>query len=338
MYQIIKSSLRSFFPQLNHISVEKALHKGSWNKDLHYKITVDSKAYSIRFIGENRSENGVFGEITNEVLVEQVKYTRFLTDNGLPFMKNISTIEGKPYTFVKYNNEIYRVVLFKWIEGVHQTQCSKEITESLAGLIKDIHKKSRNFHSTLLPKVSHLDGYAKFLSMLREYYQANAANNDNLFSEYIETAKMNINNASTNKLDYIVQSDFNPLNILWSKTDKEDKAIVGIVDFESVGYTDQIEALAWLIKWYSRTEGIKSKHFSPELAKSFLNIYDSESSLTSIDIGRLSSLIWLSGCLNWNFVKKALDNIKNNNLTELQDHLLQYKERGEELNLLLRNL
>ncbi|MEK1830292.1 phosphotransferase [Priestia megaterium] len=72
-----------------------------------------------------------------------------------------------------------------------------------------------------------------------------------------------------------MQSDLNPLNILWDETD----SITGIIDFEHIGYTDRIEGIAWLIKWYSRTQGIGNNEVSPRLAQSLLKGYGMRSFL-----------------------------------------------------------
>lgn len=86
--------------------------------------------------------------------------------------------------------------------------------------------------------------------------------------------------------------------------------VIGIVDFESITYTDRVEGLAWLIKWYLRPYGIGSHEMSPDLAKAVLRGYDAEEILTQNDLSRLPSLLWLSGCLNWNFIDKTIGLLK----------------------------
>ncbi|MBL1705432.1 aminoglycoside phosphotransferase family protein, partial [Klebsiella pneumoniae] len=89
---------------------------------------------------------------------------------------------------------------------------------------------------------------------------------------------------------FIVQTDLNPLNVLWDSSEQ----VKGIVDFESIGYVDRIEGLAFLLKWYSRTEGIHSHEVSSSVAIAFLEGYKAHNVVTSNDYKRISSLIWLS--------------------------------------------
>ncbi|PEW84522.1 hypothetical protein CN445_20370, partial [Bacillus cereus] len=107
----------------------------------------------------------------------------------------------------------------------------------------------------------------------------------------------------------------------------------GIIDFESIAYVDRIEGLAFLIKWYSRTEGIQSHKVCSKVARAFLEGYKASNILTSNDYKRLSSLLWLSGSLNWNFVKKMLSVLED--ARRLEEHLKVYKIRGERLSSLL---
>ena len=68
--------------------------------------------------------------------------------------------------------------------------------------------------------------------------------------EYINLATYHIECAYTSNLQFIVQTDLNPLNVLWDSS----QCVKGIVDFESIGYVDRIEGLAFLIKWYFREQ------------------------------------------------------------------------------------
>ncbi|MEH6939350.1 hypothetical protein V7056_16120 [Bacillus sp. JJ664] len=111
----------------------------------------------------------------------------------------------------------------------------------------------------------------------------------------------------------------------------KDKKVIGIVDFESIGYGDRIEGLAWLIKWYSRTKGIYSSEMSSIVANAFLKGYQSNDYLSKNDFERLSSLIWLSGCINWNFVRHTIKIIESNEDETLKKHINTYKKRGEKL-------
>ncbi len=145
----------------------------------------------------------------------------------------------------------------------------------------------------------------------------------------MDLAKYHIECAHTTDLRFIVQTDLNPLNVIWNSN----QCVKGIVDFESIGYVDRIEGLAFLIKWYSRTKGIESHEVYSSVAKTFLEGYRAHNILTSNDYKRLSSLLWLSGALNWNFVKKTLSMLDD--VGRLEEHLKVYRVRGERLSSLI---
>lgn len=211
-----------------------------------------------------------------------------------------------------------------WIEGEHLTHCTESIAESFGKKARKIHDISSTFQSSIFQKKSHLDGYAQFIDMLES--KASACKE---VREYIDLATYHIECAYTSELEFIVQTDLNPLNVLWDSS----QCVKGIVDFESIGYVDRIEGLAFLIKWYSRTEGIQSHEVCSSVASSFLEGYKAHNILTPNDYKRLSSLLWLSGSLNWNFVKKTLSIISDER--ELEEHLEVYRVRGERLSSLL---
>lgn len=329
MEQLIKKALIPYFIGNKSLVIEKELHIGSWNSDLHYKIVVDGIPYSARFIKYNRSPNTVFGEITNEVLYEQTKFCQFLVNNSVPFMRLFTISEDEPFTTVKWKNEIYRFILFEWIEGQHITHCNEYIAEEFGKVARRFHDISSIYKSSIFQKKSHLVGYSQFINNLRNKVKTLNLSLESsiMIEEYLEITEHHIGKANTKRFDFILQSDLNPLNIIWN----ENKKVIGIVDFESIGYSDRVEGLAWLIKWYSRTNGINSHEMSSKVTKSFLKGYNSDDFLNKKDYHRLSSLIWLSGCINWNFVKKTTEILETNNSVALKKHIDTYKQRGEKL-------
>lgn len=329
MPTIVKKVIRSFFPEYTFLSVEKDLHEGSWNKDLHYKINVDQQCYSIRFISHNRSGHQAFGEISDEVLNEQIRFTNFLVHQGIPFMKHVPSFQGRLFVSTEWNDCLYRVVLFRWFEGQHITKCTERFTGLVGDLIKKIHRVSKTFESEILPKKSHLTGYVQFLSTVKEKVDTAELSDviKKLVNSYVIKSETHIATAKTDTLEFIVQSDLNPLNLLWD----DQSRLRGIVDIESIAYTDRMEGLAWLLKWYSRSDGIESNHFSPTLAKTFLAAYRSYQVFSSVEIHRLQSLLWLSGCINWNFVKRTLELLDIGEEEALKHHLNYYEQRGEKL-------
>lgn len=329
MYQLIKRALEPYSLGNESLFIEKELHIGSWNSDLHYKITADGKPFSARFIKNNRSPNKVFGEISNDTLFEQTKFCRFLVNNQVPFMQLLPVSEDLPFTIIEWENEIYRFILFEWIEGQHITHCDEYIAEEFGKMARKFHDISSLYKSSVFQKRSQLVGYSQFVDNLRSKVEESYISLDKLkmVYEYLEITEYHIENARTKHFDFIIQSDLNPLNIIWDKN----KKIKGIVDFESIGYSDRTEGLAWLIKWYSRTNGIASTEMSPIVANAFLNGYKINDFLCNNDIDRLSSLLWLSGCINWNFVRNTIKILETNNEEILKKHFDAYKERGEKL-------
>ncbi|WP_141499501.1 phosphotransferase [Bacillus toyonensis] len=324
MKHIIRNVLMNYFEEIHSLAVEEELHKDSWNTDLHYKIMVNGKRYSARFMNSKRTINPAFGALSNEQLIEEIRYTYYLREQGIPFMQMNKNKAGEPFTLVAWNDEQYRFVLSDWIEGEHITHCTENIAEAFGTEARKIHDSSNAFQSSIFQKKSHLDGYTQFIHMLES-----KASTCGELREYIDLATYHIERAYASELEFIVQTDLNPLNVLWDSSQQAKR----IVDFESISYVDRIEGLSFLIKWYSRTKGIQSHEVSPSVASAFLEGYKAHNILTLNDYKRLSSLLWLSGSLNWNFVKKTLSVISDER--ELEEHLEVYRVRGERLSSLL---
>ncbi|AXR17697.1 MULTISPECIES: phosphotransferase [Bacillus] len=324
MKRIIRNVVINYFKEIHSLIVEEELHKNSWHTDLHYKIIVNGNRYSARFINSDRTINSAFGMLSNEQLKEQVRFTYYLREHGIPFMQIKENQAGGSFTFVTWNDEQYRFVLSTWIEGEHVTHCTETMAEIFGKEARNIHDISSTFQSSTFQKKSHLDGYGEFIKLLE-----NKGGTCKELRGYIELAKCHIECAHTNSLEFIVQTDLNPLNVLWGLSQK----VKGIVDFESISYVDRVEGLAFLVKWYSRTEGIHSHEVCSSVASSFLEGYKANNILTSNDYKRLSSLLWLSGSLNWNFVKKTLNVLED--AGQLEEHFEVYRVRGERLSSLL---
>ncbi|MEG7843843.1 phosphotransferase enzyme family protein [Bacillus mobilis] len=324
MKQILKDILINYFKEIHSLLVEAELHKNSWHTDLHYKIMVNGNRYSARFINSDRIINPAFGTLSNEQLKEQVRFTYYLREHGIPFMQIKENRAGESFTCVTWNEEQYRFVLSTWMEGKHITYCTEAIAEVFGKEARKIHDISSTFQSSTFQKKSHLDGYGEFIKLLE-----NKGGTCKELRGYIDLAKYHIECAHTNGLEFIVQTDLNPLNVIWNSN----QCVKGIVDFESIGYVDRMEGLAFLIKWYARKEGIESHVVCSKVARAFLKGYGANNILTLNDYKRLSSLLWLSGSLNWNFVKKTTSLLGEEN--ELVEHLRVYKIRGENLSVLV---
>lgn len=327
MYKLLKEAIFPYSLGRESLIIETKLK--SWSNDLHFKILADGRAYSARFLKDDRSPNNVFGEMSADILYEQTEFCRYLIDQQIPFMKVVSDTEGNPFTEIKVDDKNYYFILFEWIEGKHILH-GNEYTSRVFGLTaREFHDVSSNFASTVFTKKSHLVGYEKFIGKLRGKIRTSNISTKNLtlVDQYLRIAEEHIELARTEKMDFIIQSDLNPLNVIWN----ENRNVTGIVDFESIGYNDRIEGLAWLTKWYSRTDGIHSSEMSPVLAEAFLQGYGAADFLEEKSFSRLASLVWLSGCMNWNFVKDTASILETANSELLISHIDFYKQRGENL-------
>jgi Ser/Thr protein kinase RdoA (MazF antagonist) len=332
MIDILKLAIEPFGLKSATLTIEQELQPNNWHGDLHYKINVNGKFYSARLLSNKRYEQSAFVEITDDVLKEQIRFCKFLNESGIPFMNHCSTANDELFTIVRKGDQEWRFVLFEWIKGEHITHCSAIVVEKFGVMARRIHDISAEFESIIFERKSHLIGYQQFFQLIKTEFEKSKLNpaTRDLIQQYLHSASHHLEKAKTDPLNYIIQSDLNPLNILWN--DKEE--IIGVIDFESITYTDRIEGLAWLIKWYSRIGGTKSNEMSPTLASAFLRGYGEEI-LSIDDFVRLPSLLWLSGCLNWNFTAKMIELLKGQEEGFIFELLSQYLKRGEALTELM---
>jgi Ser/Thr protein kinase RdoA (MazF antagonist) len=244
-------------------------------------------------------------------------------------MKHRQTTAGELFQRVKVGEEDWRFVLFDWLEGEHLTHGSVTVAERFGRMARKINDLSSGYRSEIFPKESHVQGSEQFLIMIRNQWELTslAPDSNYLLQHYVTLIQYHIDQARSDLLEFVIQSDLNPLNVLWNKNEE----ICGIVDFESITYTDRVEGLAWLIKWYSRTGGVGSHEMSPVLAETVLRGYGADNLLTRKELQRLPSLLWLSGCLNWNFTARTIELLKNGDDLQLQEQLRKYLKRGEKL-------
>ncbi|MCQ6563754.1 phosphotransferase enzyme family protein [Paenibacillus mendelii] len=312
------------------LQIEDRLH-GMYHSDYHYKIRVEEKCYSARFIGKRRYEHDVFFELTDQVLAEQLDFIDHLNRHGIPFMR-LQPASTSKFVTVSWKNVDYRFLLFEWIEGRHITHCTESVSFKFGEMARKFHEVALHYRCSL-PKQSQFVGTKQLLALLECACSAASLTTENwdLLQNYIHLANKHINRAYAGELEFTMQSDMNPLNILWD----EDENIVGIIDFEHIGYCDRVEGLAWLIKWYSRTKGLKSHEVSPALTESLLLGYRAQDFLRQEDRQRLSSLLWLTGCLNWGFVDKTKKILESKDHSQLHEHLAKFRDRGLNLSALI---
>ncbi|WP_088069081.1 phosphotransferase [Gottfriedia luciferensis] len=332
MEKLIRDILNQYPMTIKSFEIEKELNTQSWHNDKHFKILVNHNAYSARLIGQKRSMNDFFGELTDEIIEEQIIFTEYLIKNSIPFMEIVKSRKNERFLSVLIDNKIYRFILFKWINGVHFTKFNDLIVEEMGSKSATFHLIASKFESDLFPKKSHLIAYDGFVNILLDKLNDGKVSleNKSFLKEYLELTKMHICNARTEQFEFIIQSDLNPLNILWN----EDLTLKGIIDFESITYGDRIEGLAWLIKWYARTNDLNAMEVSKSLADKFLTKYNNVFQIDNQQLGRLASLVWLSGCINWKFLNTT-SKLLNLNDARLKNHLDFYLMRGKCLKSLI---
>jgi Ser/Thr protein kinase RdoA (MazF antagonist) len=100
--------------------------------------------------------------IQQEVLIEQMKFCKYLRNSGIPFMEHVSTSKGEPFTSVKDVDKEWRFVLFEWIQGEHLTHCTESIAGKFGAFARKIHNISSKFDTEVFPKESHSKDHENF--------------------------------------------------------------------------------------------------------------------------------------------------------------------------------
>lgn len=203
-------------------------------------------------------------------------------------------------------------------------------------LTRRLHDVSLHQQEIRFPFIDHTVAYQHWLNEFQQFSFSRLPEiTRDLFDSYLNLVQHHIDTArpaDPSSIQPVISTDLNSLNILWN----HNQQIVRIVDHEHIGATDRVQDLAWLIKWYARTESIESYNVSVRLAKILLAHYNSPTMLVSEDDPRLAALLWLSGCMNLHFIERTNQlafNAENNppGYEQLQLHLQTYRLRGERL-------
>ncbi|MFD1677767.1 phosphotransferase enzyme family protein [Alicyclobacillus fodiniaquatilis] len=335
----VRMGLSRYRLDLHSLGIENHVKSYNWHGDIHLKIRIGQSAFSARFIGTKRYQqegNDEFVALTDGVLADQMEYCDFLVRHSIPFMCLQRTSDGSPFARFDWCGDIYRCVLFHWISGEHITHTTPNAAYRLGEMARKIHDLSHTYpHRLSFPTLAHTKGYRKRVLVIERVLQSNQVpqTGRKQLEQYLTNAQQHILNANIPFRNdcIVITSDLNSLNVLWDETEN----ISGIVDFEHIAYGERVETLAWLIKWYSRTSGIESHDMSPLLAREVLRGYHADALLNKSDYTRLRSLLWLSGCMNWNFVDKTLKILESNAPEQLETHLERYQRRGQALVSLL---
>ncbi|HEU4964185.1 MAG TPA: phosphotransferase [Bacilli bacterium] len=327
---MINAALNAYGLHPDLVVVERELPR-NWHGDLHYKLRAEGAAYYLRFLASERYQHEAFRELTDERLSAQMAYCDYMTAHELPFMKRIPPRNGEAFVVVEdAAGKPYRCVLFTWIEGVHLKNVTPEMAGRLGALARRFHDESVGYETNALPFSDHTEGQHTYLKMMRERMTNGTANllPEEVFAleAYLALAESYVKQgARAGEVmtgSRVMQTDLNHLNVLW---DKAGTAIQGVIDFEHLFYSERVQELPWLLKWYGH---------SPTHAQALLEAYGAREVLTDEEWRRLPALLWLSGCLNWNFTAKTLALLETDvadRAERLQAHLDAYRERGQTL-------
>ncbi|UKS54715.1 phosphotransferase enzyme family protein [Exiguobacterium acetylicum] len=302
--------------------------------DRHYRITCDDNVYSLRLLADDRYRSETHLASASD-LNQQLLVTDRMREHGLPFMKRVQpTTDSSTFSTIQDDTgREWHCVLFDWIDGTHVTAQTNSSASKIGALLRQLHDIPVDLQFSF-PVVDHTVAYRKWLHDLSKEDTTIASIDQQNLSNYLDLVQFHIYQAqrrSKNDLSPVLSTDLNPLNILW----KNDH-IVGIVDHEHISYSDRIQDLAWILKWYARNEGIHSFNVSPELAQTILENYDMKC-FNHDDFVRLESLLWLSGCFNFHFVQQTFKLLSDSIVSseELSNHLERYRQRGKALISLL---
>lgn len=341
-YPLIEQAVNSFGLVFHSLKVApNSLTTHGKHNDKHYKISIDELFYSIRLLPEKRYAESALSRSTPDLLTEQLRYSDYLRANGIPFMKRVQPIHEGLFTTVQDpTGQKWTCCLFHWMDGHHVTANTMHSAAQIGTLARQVHDLSRNYQAFHFPYVDHTVAYQRWFHDVQELsFSSMPESVQDSFQEYLSLAHQHIDVAKhRNHLSAqpVISNDLNSLNVLWNPNQQ----IVGIVDHEHIGATDRVQDLAWLIKWYARTESIESHDVSGHLAKSLLAHYNSPTVLVPKDDPRLTSLLWLSGCFNLHFVERTKHLLQETEQHPEQDnplqlHLETYRLRGERLTGLL---
>jgi Ser/Thr protein kinase RdoA (MazF antagonist) len=329
--ELIYKACRSYHQPFQHLSIEKTILSKGRHGDNHFKVKLDDTCYSLRLIPYMRYKESAFSLLTDTVLVEQLKYSDYLIAKGIPFMKRLEIGNNRYFTKIYHDGVEWRCCMFEWIEGEHITRNTVHTAEQVGKFAREFHDVSLPYISTALPNVRHTSAYQKWVNSIRAYLkQPISPKNRRLLTSYLELTQKYIDSANHVQVRQelkIITSDLNSLNVLWDKQER----IVGVVDHEHISYSDRVQDLAWLIKWYSRTDGIESHNVASTLASALLKGYEAQAILKAEDYDRLTALLWLSGCFNYNFIRTTIDILDRptEENERLEEHLSRYLERGK---------
>ncbi|MGX8238729.1 phosphotransferase [Exiguobacterium undae] len=343
-FNLIEQAVTSYGLDFRSLEIEPvSLTTYGKHGDVHYKILIDGHPYSIRLLPEQRYTGSALSHSTLDTLELQLRYTDYLRTQDIPFMERVKSMHEALFTTITDSDgQNWTCCLFHWMDGQHVTANTVHTAARMGTLARRLHDVSLHQHDICFPYIDHTVAYQRWLGDLQRLSISQMPEPlRNSLQEYLSLAQFHLDTArhyKSSSLQPVISTDLNSLNILWN----QGQQIVGIVDHEHIGATDRVQDLAWLIKWYARTESIESHTVSGRLAKILLAHYNSPTMLVPEEDPRLAALLWLSGCMNLHFVERTKQlafDAKNNpgGYEQLQLHLQTYRARGEQLSGLLRN-
>ncbi|WP_214720951.1 aminoglycoside phosphotransferase family protein [Exiguobacterium sp. s192] len=341
-FNLIEQAVTSYGLDFRSLEIEPvSLTTYGKHGDVHYKILIDGHPYSIRLLPEQRYTGSALSHSTLDTLELQLRYTDYLRTQDIPFMERVKPMHEALFTTITDSDgQNWTCCLFRWMDGHHVTANTVHMVARMGTLARRLHDVSLHQQEIRFPFIDHTVAYQRWLGDLQRLSISRMPEPlRNSLQEYLSLAQQHLDTArhhQSSSLHPVISTDLNSLNILWN----QDQQIVGIVDHEHIGATDRVQDLAWLIKWYARTESIESHTVSGRLAKILLAHYNSPTMLVPEKDPRLAALLWLSGCFNLHFVVRTKHLLQEagqhtEQYNPLQLHLQTYRLRGERLSGLL---
>lgn len=308
-----------------------------WHGDLQFKVLKNGQGYLVRLLRTDRVFNCLPPRVLNDAILQaQLAFGKLLTEKNIPFMPLLRADDGALFTHVIWKEMEYRLLVFKWLDG-RQVDCSDEKTAYTVGqLVKRMHQVTEDQPTAHLLEINGKRDYQERWQKIMALLSSTKLSGDvqAQVAKYIQIAAEEIATAFESKAGPVIpiHGDLNFPNLFWDNTLDE---VTGIIDFDSIGLAERVNELAWIVKWYSRAQGIHKEQFSLDLARQVFRGYDAYNVLTADEMVRFPSFVWLHSCLNNNFLKHFCDSLEKGDTLAL---LQKYTDRGEKFLSISRRL
>jgi hypothetical protein len=249
----------------------------AWHGDLHMHVRDERGAsFSVRAVRLGRARRYEDAEpCTARSVCRQIEVARVFRAAGLPFMQ----LARGPIEM-----EGFVVVAFAWADARPRVTPDIETARAVGALLRAFHDVGRRVDASGLPRHDVAAMARRSLVELADVAPA-------AFLRRAEEVVTRLHARVPRPI--VTHGDLNLPNVLFEPP--------CVVDFDQIGAQDPYEELAWVIKWWSRRDGVGDNKHEPALARAVLDGYDER-----IESGALAPILWASGCLNANGAAKLV--------------------------------